>query len=126
MTMAQSGDGAAGFPATQLDKELALSRAGGDESLLRELAALFLDDYPRTLEQLRKGIAGGIARTIEHHAHSLKGSVSNFGAKQVFDAALAIETKARQGALEDAPELLKQLEAALNSLRPELARLITG
>src|SRR5690349_21223415 len=87
----------------QLDKGLALSRAGGDEELLRELAALFLDDYPRVLEELKNAITARSAADIEHHAHSLKGSVSNFGAPAVVAAALALEQQGRNQALAETP-----------------------
>jgi HPt (histidine-containing phosphotransfer) domain-containing protein len=109
-----------------LDKALALSRAGGDEELLRELAALFLDDYPLTLEELRKAIAAGSATDIEHHAHSLKGSVSNFGASEVVAAALSLEEKGRHHNLTETPAVLHRLESALAALKPELQSLVTG
>lgn len=108
----------------QLDKGLALSRAGGDEELLRELAALFLDDYPRVLEALKKAVAAGAADDIEHHAHSLKGSVSNFGAPEVVAAALSLERQGRNQALGETPAALKALEAALDRLKPELESLL--
>jgi two-component system, sensor histidine kinase and response regulator len=111
---------------SQLDKALALSRAGGDEELLRELAALFLDDYPRNLEELKTAIAAGVAADIEHHAHSLKGSVSNFGAPEVVAAALALEQQGRNHTLEETPAALRRLESALAALKPELESLLVG
>jgi HPt (histidine-containing phosphotransfer) domain-containing protein len=108
----------------QLDKGLALSRAGGDEELLRELAALFLDDYPRVLDELKKAIAAGAAAGIEHHAHSLKGSVANFGAPEVVAAALSLERQGRNHALGETPAALQALEAALDRLKPELESLL--
>ena len=111
---------------SQLDKVLALSRAGGDEELLRELAALFLDDYPRTLEELKTAIAAGVATDIEHHAHSLKGSVSNFGAPDVVAAALALEQQGRNHTLDQTLAALSRLESALAALKPELESLLVG
>jgi two-component system, sensor histidine kinase and response regulator len=108
----------------QLDKGLALSRVGGDEEFLRELASLFLDDYPRVLEELKNAITARSAAHIEHHAHSLKGSVSNFGAPEVVAAALALEQQGRNQALAETPAALKVLEAALARLKPELESLL--
>jgi two-component system, sensor histidine kinase and response regulator len=122
----QSEDGSRGAGGAQLDKALALSRAGGDEELLREIAVLFLDDYPHIVEQLRVAIAKGVARDIEHHAHSLKGSVSNFGAKEVFEAALTLERNGREGALADVEPSFQRLQTALDRLKPELESLIAG
>src|SRR5580700_12210479 len=85
-----------------LDEALALSRVGGDFELLREVVGLFLDDYPRALEKIRNAVAANDASGVEHNAHSLKGSVSTFGAKDVFEAALALEKLGRSANLSDA------------------------
>ena len=106
-----------------LDEALALSRVGGDFELLREVAGLFLDDYPRALEKIRNAVAANDASGVEHNAHSLKGSVSTFGAQEVFETALALEKQGRGGNLAGAAEGLKKLEIALQALRPDLEAL---
>jgi PAS domain S-box-containing protein len=103
-----------------LDEALALSRVGGDFELLREVVGLFLDDYPRALEKIRTAVAANDASGVEHNAHSLKGSVSTFGAKDVFEAALALEKLGRSGNLSGAQDGLRTLEKALQDLRPDL------
>jgi len=103
-----------------LDEALALSRVGGDIELLREVVGLFLDDYPRALEKIRTAVAANDASGVEHNAHSLKGSVSTFGAKDVFEAALALEKLGRSGNLSGAQDGLRTLESALQDLRPDL------
>jgi PAS domain S-box-containing protein len=103
-----------------LDEALALTRVGGDFELLREVVGLFLDDYPRALEKIRTAIAANDASGVEHNAHSLKGSVSTFGAKDVFEAALALEKLGRSGNLSGAQDGLRTLESALQDLRPDL------
>ena len=107
----------------QMDEALALSRVGGDFELLREVVGLFLDDYPQALEKIRKAVAENDSSGVEHHAHSLKGSVSTFGATQVFESALALEKQGRGGDLSNAAENLSRLESALRALRPELEAL---
>ncbi|HEV8039105.1 MAG TPA: Hpt domain-containing protein [Bryobacteraceae bacterium] len=109
----------------KLDEAVALSRVGGDFELLREVVGLFLDDYPQSLEMIRKAVAAGDQNSLEQHAHSLKGSVSTFGAQEAFDAALALEKQGRTGDLTEAPEGLRRLEEALSALRPELEALQT-
>ena len=106
-----------------LDKKEALARVGGDPQLLSEIAALFLQDLPRGLGELRKAVAARDAAAIERHAHSLKGSVSNFGALESRNAAQDLETKARTGSLTGIDESLAKLEHALDLLRPELESL---
>ena len=109
----------------RLDEALALTRVGGDFELLREVAGLFLDDYPQALEKIRTAVAASDSSGVEHHAHSLKGSVSTFGATDVFESALALEKMGRSGNLSGAAEKLKRLESALQALRPELEALQT-
>jgi len=104
----------------QLDEAVALSRVGGDFELLREVVGLFLDDYPQALEKIREAVVAGDQGNLERQAHSLKGSVSTFGAKEAFEAALALEKQGRAGDLTSAAEGLSRLEQALCALRPEL------
>jgi HPt (histidine-containing phosphotransfer) domain-containing protein len=107
----------------RLDESVALSRVGGDVELLREVIGLFLDDYPQSLDMIRDAVARGDQSSLERHAHSLKGSVSTFGAQEAFDAALALEKQGRSGDLAQAQEGLYRLEHALATLRPELEAL---
>ncbi len=107
----------------QLDESVALSRVGGDVELLREVIGLFLDDYPQSLEMIRDAVARGDQSGLERHAHSLKGSVSTFGAQEAFDAALALEKQGRTGDLAAAADGLRRLEHALMTLRPGLEAL---
>ncbi len=107
----------------QLDESLALSRVGGDIDLLKEVIGLFLDDYPGTFEKIKSAVAASDATALEHHAHSLKGSVSTFGAGRAFEAAFELEKQGRNKDLRGAREGLSQLEQALEALRPELESL---
>jgi HPt (histidine-containing phosphotransfer) domain-containing protein len=108
-----------------LDESVALSRVGGDVELLREVVGLFLDDYPQSLELIREAVAKGDQSSLERHAHSLKGSVSTFGADEAFEAALALEKQGRTGDLACAQDGLRRLEHAMIALRPELEALQT-
>ncbi|HYL39361.1 MAG TPA: Hpt domain-containing protein [Bryobacteraceae bacterium] len=107
----------------QLDQAVALSRVGGDFDLLREVVELFLTDYPQELDKIRAAAAAHDPHGVEYHAHSLKGSVSTFGARGAFEAALALERKGRSGDLTDIEDGLSTLELALRALRPELEAL---
>src|SRR5579871_4394216 len=106
-----------------IDKELALSRVGGDVELLREIAILFIEDYPKILAELQAATDRGDALSVERTAHSLKGSVSNFGANLVIETARKIEDLGRARQLADVPVMLRTLNQALAELRPELEAL---
>ena len=104
----------------QLDEAVALSRVGGDFELLREVVGLFLEDYPQALDKIREAVSAGDKTNLERQAHSLKGSVSTFGAKGAFEAALTLERQGRSGDLTSVTENLSKLEQALSALKPEL------
>ena len=106
-----------------LDRQFALLRVGGDDELLKEIAAVFLADYPNSLQEIRAAIHSGDAIQLERSAHSLKGSVANFGARDAVAAALRLEQLGRVRHLQDCAETLRALEQALASLHPELAAL---
>jgi two-component system sensor histidine kinase/response regulator len=105
------------------DRAVALSRVGGDVELLKEIAILFLDDYPKSLTELHEAVEAGDARRVERSAHGLKGSVSNFGARPAVDAAMQLETMGRAQKLVEVEHVLHTLELALAALRPELESL---
>lgn len=106
-----------------LDRELAMSRVGGDAELLKELGQLFLEEYPRLMRELREAQARKDARMVERAAHGLKGSVANFGAKSAVDAAFRIEQLGRTGDLLQVDGLLAKLDEALLVLHTDLAQL---
>ncbi len=109
--------------AIDLDREAALDRVGGDLELLQEVAALFLEEYPVLLSHIRKAIAAGDPLALEHSAHSLKGSVGNFGAKSAHEAAFQLELAGKTHDLSRASERLAKLESSLDHLRTALVSL---
>jgi HPt (histidine-containing phosphotransfer) domain-containing protein len=106
-----------------LNRALALSRVGGDEDLLREIAGLFLDDYPNLVAKIQEALQSNDARGLERASHSLKGSVANFGAEPAYQAALELERIGRSNDLANARAAYEKLDASLQSLHPELTAL---
>jgi HPt (histidine-containing phosphotransfer) domain-containing protein len=111
------------FPGKGLDRELALSRVGGDAELLKEIAALFLEDYPNVMAELRAAAARCDSKGVERAAHGLKGSVGNFGAQAAVDAAFQLEKMGHAGDLTRVGEAIDTLARALDALYPELKAL---
>ena len=110
----------------QLDREALLDQLGGDESLLKEITGIFLDEYPALIVSMRNAIQQQDATSLEHYAHSLKGSVSNFGVDAATKAAYRLEVLGRGRNLEEAPAALQALEAHFAALAPALAALVDG
>jgi len=115
------------MPAETIDRAAALARCGGDLDLLREVAQLFLDNASLLMFEIRKAVDGRDAPTLARAAHTLKGSVANFGADAASKAALRLEKLARGagpgGEMPGLEEALATLEAEMERARPELSAL---
>jgi hypothetical protein len=107
---------------TLLDRELALTRVGGDAELLKEIASLFLEDYPLSLAELRDALARGDATKVERTAHGLKGSVSISARSRRWKRHAISRVSGRAHQLAEVGQVLNTLELALAALRPELNR----
>jgi HPt (histidine-containing phosphotransfer) domain-containing protein len=98
------------------DRSDLLERLDGDEELVQEILAIFLEDTPVQIGILQDALAAGDAKLTERQAHSLKGSAANVGAHQMREAAYAVETAAKSGALESARSLTPALTDAYHTL----------
>ncbi len=106
-----------------IDRMVALSRVGGDVELLKEIAQLFIEDYPKAMASIQHAADRGDAKALERTAHGLKGSVANFGAAAAVDAAKELESMGRAHRLAEVQQVIHTLELALAALRPELESL---
>ena len=86
-----TGVGASGV----FDLQAALDRVDGDRALLREIVQIFFEDASGRMVEIQEAIARQDGPALERAAHTLKGSVGNFGAQYVYEAAVALEKKGR-------------------------------
>jgi len=107
----------------RLNSAVALERLGGDEELLREVARLFLDEYPALMVEIREAVVARDANALERAAHTLKGSVSNFGADAAYNAAFVLEMMGRTRDLTQVERGLADLGEALQFIHPALLEL---
>jgi two-component system sensor histidine kinase/response regulator len=103
------------------NRELALSRVGGDADLLREIAEMFVDLCPDWLAQINEAIVADDAPTLKRLAHTLKSSTGNVGAARATAAALSLEQLAIRGELAGARATCYQLKQELDILLPALS-----
>lgn len=101
----------------------ALERVEGDIELLKELAELFLQECPRMLAEIEHAIAAGDPQALQHAAHTLKGSVSNFAASRAAEASLVLEKMGRQQNLVGAAAAFSTLQHELTRVNPALETL---
>jgi HPt (histidine-containing phosphotransfer) domain-containing protein len=66
-----------------IDWSVALSHVDGDRELLKELAAMFMDDYHHFLDELKESILKCDYSTLERVAHTLKGRLAFLAYKMV-------------------------------------------
>ena len=106
-----------------MDWTVALEHTGGDMDLLRELAAMFVEDFPRRAHDARTAISRGDAATLEREAHTMKGRMAFFGIEAIREQAANLEQLGRQTMLEDADRLLDEVEMAIQAVLPEFQAL---
>ena len=122
MEFVTSGEG--GVPG--FDPQSGLRATGGDPQHLRELARLFLSEYPVLIGNLRSAVTRGDAAAISFSAHALKGCAGHFGAKSTVAAALRLEQQGRSGDLAEIETRLAEFEAGLHHLVDELQAFIAA
>ena len=106
------------------DPNAVLKRVDGDRDLLKEIAGLFFEDTPRLMVEIRKAIECSDANALERSAHTLKGSIGNFGARHASEFAYSLEQMGRNGDFARALEAFEQLEQQLALLGPALELLM--
>lgn len=99
------------------DREGSLSRLGGDEELLKEILALFLEDAPRQIETLKEALERGDSAMVRHQAHTLKGSSGSVGAIAIEKVAMEMQEAGKTGNLNMAASLLKRVEKEFEDLK---------
>lgn len=100
----------------------ALSRLGGDQGLLRDMATFFLEDTGKLLTDLEVALQKGETESATRQAHSLKGLSANFNADTCVATAFAMEEACRTGNLEAAKILLPNLKFEVDRLCEALQR----
>lgn len=113
-----------GTTSRDLDLFEALSRLDGDAALLAELARVFLEEGPKLLASLQTAIAERDGVGVETYAHSLKGSISYFGATQAYQYASALERKGHEGDMANIDELFRQLQQEVERCARSLSAIL--
>ncbi|HYV96637.1 MAG TPA: ATP-binding protein [Gemmatimonadaceae bacterium] len=113
--------GANAPPVDEVFNELELLRiVSGDESLVTELAGLFLQDAPKRVDAMRKAIGEGNARELHAAAHGLKGSATTLTARRLAQRAYTLESMAAAGTLAGAQDALAAVEREMADLTERL------
>jgi PAS domain S-box-containing protein len=103
------------------DRAGLLERVEGDEDLLAEIVQLFLDELPRTLEELRAAERSGDLKSLARAAHKIRGALSNLCVPAAVAAATNLEHLANGGDSAVARRGFETLAAELDRLKAPLA-----
>ena len=116
----QPAPGSKTFSPTTFNLAGAMETVLGSEDLFREIAGMFIESASDYIARIKEGITGNDAGLLEREAHSLKGAVGNFGAKEVYEAAYRLEKLGKEGTMATAPEALSNLESAITGFVSEM------
>ncbi len=111
--------------AVTLDLTQARMNLGYDDSLLREIATVFIEDVPLIAAELEEALQSSDTSTVCRLAHSLKGLCATFGAEPARTYAQRVEIEAAsEGTMAiNHPRiqaLLHALESTVDTLRNEM------
>jgi two-component system, sensor histidine kinase and response regulator len=111
-------------PERALDVDVALTHVGGDTELLSELASMFVQDYPRLIEEAGEAILKRDHAVLERSAHTLRGRLAFFGVSRLRDRLAELEKMGREQDLGQALPTLVDIKAEMNSILLEFEPLI--
>ena len=92
-----------------IDKEALLKAFDGDWNFLKEVVDVFLSDYPRLLDDLRRAHKERDSDTLMRAAHSLKGMMKNFQAEPAAGVAFELEKKGKEENFDGVPDTIETL-----------------
>ncbi len=84
----------------------------GDDTFLREIIGLYLEDVPQRIADLKSARAGDDRSLYVRSAHTVKGSSANVGAVEVRLIAERLEHRAKVEPLTELDSVLAELDAA--------------
>ena len=104
----------------------ALGHVRGDVELLRELSAIFLQEWPGWLTAIRDGVRGQDLDLVRRTAHTVKGTLGTFAATDLHAIAQELETLALAGELATVTELAERLERGMLAILPAFSAFASG
>jgi PAS domain S-box-containing protein len=100
-------------------REKLLDQIDGDEALMEQLIALFQENTPRLLDDIRRSIACRISSDLARSAHALLSSLGAFGAKEAWLLTQQLEEQAHR-------EVYEHTDLTFAALEREIAEIQTA
>jgi HPt (histidine-containing phosphotransfer) domain-containing protein len=96
-----------------MDKNILLNAFDGDWDFLKEVVDVFLSDYPRLIDDLRRAHRQSDSDSLMRTAHSLKGILKNFQAEPAAEAAFVLEKQGNSDNFDGVPGNIEDLAAKI-------------
>jgi CheY-like chemotaxis protein/anti-sigma regulatory factor (Ser/Thr protein kinase) len=106
------------------DKQTLIDAFDHDWGFFTEVVDLFIQDYPRMMTDIQQAYKTGNMDALIRTAHSLKGMLSLFNAKEATRRALKLEEMGKQGEFFGAEQEIESLSGELVMLKSTLQELI--
>jgi two-component system sensor histidine kinase/response regulator len=103
-----------------IERDEVLARFGGDMEFLASSVELFRTNWPAHWSRLNHAVTSNDFHATERVAHTIKGSIANFGARTAAAAALRLELMGRQKDLSAAAQALAELDREINRFLPAI------
>lgn len=98
------------------DREQAMQNVGGDPEILAEIIALFHEDAPRLMAQVRQAVAEKEPIEVQRAAHALKGTIGCLGRNRACRTAGELEALGAERKMDEARSVLQSLENEMEKL----------
>lgn len=102
------------------ERDILLSRLGGDTELMETLIEVFMADLPNQIQELERAIQEERLQDAVRHAHTIKGASANVSAERLRRLALRMEEALKAGDLNFAKENLERLQGEFEIFLKEI------
>ncbi len=96
----------------------------GDDSFVKEIVTIYLEDIPLRLASLKTARAADDRSLYVRSAHTIKGSSANVGAAEVQALSAKLEQRAKVENLADLDDALVELESACVRAQDALRKIL--
>jgi signal transduction histidine kinase/CheY-like chemotaxis protein/HPt (histidine-containing phosphotransfer) domain-containing protein len=100
-----------------MDSRKVLEEFDGDQELVIEVLASFLENVTAQIETIRRAISGGDAEVVRREAHAIKGGAANLAADKLSAIAAELEQIGKTANLAAGMQVLDKLEKEFNRLK---------
>jgi signal transduction histidine kinase/HPt (histidine-containing phosphotransfer) domain-containing protein len=109
-----------------LNEQWLLDKARGNRDFLKKLFAVFVDQQPGKIAEMRQSLDGGDLVQVGFMAHTLKGGAATMGAEVLKDRAFELEKAAKAGdsglAAREIEQMLGELDQTIRAMKDFISR----